>query len=221
MKNRKPIALIVAVLVTVGGGIWAITLRDSETSGNNETSTKQPASQQSSVETTKSATEKQFEQYNGEDYDRIFMANMIEHHRGAIDMAKLAQTNAKHQELKDMAEDIIIAQTDEQNQMLGYQKAWGYPASSGEMMEDHSAMGMATDMDTMTANLQGKTGDAFDKAFLEAMIEHHESAVAMSRPAARNAFHQEIKDIARAIIEAQDAEIAQMRAWQVEWGYES
>lgn len=221
MKNSKVIALIVAALVVVGGGVWAIALRDNETSSNNETSTNQPASQQSSVEATKSTTEKEFEQYKGEDYDRIFMSNMIEHHRGAIDMAKLAQTNAKHQELKDMAEDIIISQSNEQGQMIDYQKAWGYPASSGEMMEDHSAMGMATDMDTMTASLQGKTGDEFDKAFLEAMIEHHESAVAMSRPAAQNAFHQEIKDIARAIIEAQDAEIAQMRTWQVEWGYES
>jgi len=219
MKNSKLILVIVGLLVIVGGGIWAVALRDRETA-NNEATTNQPASQ-SSTEATKSATEKEFEQYKGEDYDRIFMANMIEHHRGAIDMAKLAQTNAKHQELKDMAEDIIIAQSNEQNQMLGYQKAWGYPASSGEMMEDHSAMGMATDMDTMTASLQGKTGDDFDKAFLEAMIEHHESAVAMSRPAAQNAFHQEIKDLARAIIEAQDGEIAQMRAWQVEWGYES
>lgn len=221
MKNSKVIALAIAGLVVIGGVIWASALRDSETSGNNQAKTDQTSGQQSSVETTKSATEKEFEQYKGEDYDRIFMANMIEHHRGAIDMAKLAETNAKHQELKDMAEDIIIAQTNEQNQMLGYQKAWGYPASSGEMMEDHSAMGMATDMDTMTASLQGKTGDEFDRAFLEAMIEHHESAVAMSRPAAQNAFHQEIKDLARAIIEAQDGEIAQMRAWQVEWGYES
>lgn len=221
MKNSKVIALAIAGLVVIGGVIWASALRDSETSGNNQAKTDQTSGQQSSVETTKSATEKEFEQYKGEDYDRIFMANMIEHHRGAIDMAKLAETNAKHQELKDMAEDIIIAQTNEQNQMLGYQKAWGYPASSGEMMEDHSAMGMATDMDTMTASLQGKTGDEFDRAFLAAMIEHHESAVAMSRPAAQNAFHQEIKDLARAIIEAQDGEIAQMRAWQVEWGYES
>lgn len=210
---------IIVMLLGAGGATYV--LRRSVKLQDNAASTSQTASQQSSIEATKSTTEKEFEQYKGEDYDRIFMSNMVEHHRGAIDMAKLAQTNAKHQELKDMAEDIIISQSNEQGQMIGYQKAWGYPASSGEMMEDHSAMGMATDMDTMTASLQGKTGDEFDEAFLAAMIEHHESAVAMSRPAAQNAFHQEIKDIARAIIEAQDAEIAQMRAWQVEWGYES
>lgn len=218
MKNSRLITVIVGVIV-VGAGIWAVALRDRETS-NNEATTNQSSSQ-SSTEATKSATEKEFEQYKGEDYDRIFMANMIEHHRGAIDMAKLAQTNAKHQELKDMAEDIISAQTKERELMIGYQQAWGYPATSGEMMVDHSGMDMAMSMDSMTSSLQGKTGDDFDKAFLEAMIEHHASAVAMSRPAAQNAFRQEIKDLARAIIEAQDGEIAQMRSWQVEWGYES
>ena len=72
-------------------------------------------------------------------------------------------------------------------------------------------------MDSMTASLEGKTGDAFDRAFLEEMIVHHEGAVAMAEAALKNAEHQEIKTMATAIISAQTAEIAQMHAWLAEW----
>lgn len=215
--NSKTIVASVAVLIVLAGGIWAVALRDD----NNNQQPSQSSSQTSSAEAPKSETEKKFETYVGEDYDRYFIANMIAHHQGAIDMAKLAQTNAKHTELKDMANNIISTQTEEQTNMINWQKAWGYPASSGEMMEDHSAMGMEEEMTTMMEQLKTKTGDEFDKAFLSSMIEHHTSAVDMSRPAAKNASHQEIKDLAKAIIEAQDAEIAQMRKWQTEWGYKS
>lgn len=215
--NRKTILVSLVALVILAGGLWAVALRD-------DTKTKESSqanNQTSTTESAKSETEKMFETYVGEDYDRYFMANMIAHHQGAIDMAKLAQTNAKHNELKEMANSIITSQTEEQTKMVNWQKAWGYPASSGEMMEDHSAMGMEEEMATMMEQLKTKTGDEFDKAFLSSMIEHHMSAVDMSRPAAKNAAHQEIKDLAKAIIEAQDAEIAQMRKWQTEWGYKS
>lgn len=215
--NRKTILAAVAVLIVLAGGIWAVALRD-------DTKTKQTSqisSQASSAESPKSETEKKFETYVGEDYDRYYMANMIAHHQGAIDMAKLAQTSAKHSELKEMANNIIATQAEEQTNMVNWQKAWGYPASSGEMMEDHSSMGMEEEMAATMGQLKTKTGDEFDKAFLSSMIDHHTSAVDMSRPAAKNASHQEIKDLAKAIIEAQDSEITQMRKWQVEWGYQS
>jgi uncharacterized protein (DUF305 family) len=215
--NRKTIVVSLAALVIVAVGLWAVALRDATKTQNSS----QTSGQTSSTESAKSDTEKKFETYVGEDYDRYFTANMIAHHQGAIDMAKLAQTNARHNELKEMANTIISTQTEEQTNMLSWQKAWGYPASSGEMMVDHSAMGMEEEMTTMMEQLKTKTGDDFDKAFLSSMIEHHTSAVDMSRPAAKNASHQEIKDLAKAIIEAQDAEIAQMRKWQTEWGYKS
>lgn len=215
--NKKTIAAVIAALAVLAGGVWAVALRD-----NNKTrQTPQVNSQASPAERVKSETEKKFETYVGEEYDRYFMANMIAHHQGAMDMAKLAQANAKHGELKEMANNIIATQTVEQTNMVNWQKAWGYPASNGDMMEDHSAMGMEEEMTAMMEQLKTKTGDDFDKAFLASMIQHHTSAVDMSRPAAKNASRQEIKDLAKAIIEAQNAEIAQMRQWQSEWGYKS
>lgn len=62
----------------------------------------------------------------GDEFDKTFIEQMIPHHQGAIDMAKLVEQNAKHQELKDLAKDIISAQTKEINMMKDWQKNWGY-----------------------------------------------------------------------------------------------
>lgn len=72
-------------------------------------------------------------------------------------------------------------------------------------------------MDEMVQSLQGKSGDAFDKEFINGMIVHHQGAVEMAQLAIQNANHQEIKELAEAIIEAQEAEINQMHSWYQSW----
>lgn len=88
----------------------------------------------------------------------------------------------------------------------------------GSMMgNDAGTMDMAEMMASMNAELKGKTGDAFDKAFVSEMIVHHEGAVEMAELALTNAKHQEIQDLANAIIRAQNKEIGDMKAWQKAW----
>ncbi len=83
----------------------------------------------------------------------------------------------------------------------------------------HGNMGMGSSMDDMMKSLDGKTGDAFDKAFLDAMIVHHEGAIDMAKIAQNGAEHAEIKTLAGEIITAQTKEIQMMRQWQTQWGY--
>lgn len=85
------------------------------------------------------------------------------------------------------------------------------------MMMHNDSMGMSGAMDDMMSGLDGKTGDVFDKAFLSEMIMHHQGAVQMAEAALKNAKHQEIKDMANAIITAQTSEIKQMQDWQKVW----
>lgn len=166
---------------------------------------------------TGSTEYKMYSQLTGDEYDRQFIANMIEHHQGAIDMAKLAQTSASHSELKTLASNIISSQSSEIKDMTSWQAKYGYAASSGEMMMDHSSMGMAYEMGNMTEELKSLSGNAFDLKFLELMIGHHQSAIDMAQPGIKNAKHQEVKDLARAIVDAQSKEIAQMKQWQKDW----
>lgn len=78
-------------------------------------------------------------------------------------------------------------------------------------------MGMATMMSDMNAALLGKSGDSFDKAFIDEMVIHHQGAIDMAKLALTNAKHTQIKDLARAIISAQTKEITQMMEWKSSW----
>lgn len=62
----------------------------------------------------------------GEAYDEEFLRQMILHHEQAIEMSADVETNAKRQEIKDLARDVITAQSAEIKQMKAWQKEWGY-----------------------------------------------------------------------------------------------
>ena len=68
----------------------------------------------------------------GDEFDKAFIASMIEHHEGAVDMAKLSAANAKHDEIKKLSQAIIAAQETEIAQMKQWQSDWGYASSDGQ-----------------------------------------------------------------------------------------
>lgn len=86
----------------------------------------------------------------------------------------------------------------------------------GDDHGDHSDM----TMDDMMHSLDGLRGDAFDEAFIRAMIPHHQGAIDMAEAVLENAKHEELKTLARDIIEAQQREIDMMNGWLRDWGYE-
>lgn len=60
----------------------------------------------------------------GDDFDKAFLSEMVMHHEGAVDMAEAALRSAKHQEIKNLANDIISAQNKEISDMKAWYKAW-------------------------------------------------------------------------------------------------
>jgi uncharacterized protein (DUF305 family) len=86
-----------------------------------------------------------------------------------------------------------------------------------EKIESHNDMSMSA----MNKALEGKMGDAFDKAFIELMVEHHQGAIDMANLIDGRAKHDEIKRLGKEIITAQMKEIADMKSWAVKWGYVS
>ncbi|MDQ3913312.1 MAG: DUF305 domain-containing protein [Actinomycetota bacterium] len=57
----------------------------------------------------------------------------------------------------------------------------------------------------------------FDKAFIDAMIPHHQSAIAMANVALEESKNQQIRQIAEDIVRAQKREISQMQRWRERW----
>ena len=61
------------------------------------------------------------------DTDRDFVAMMIPHHQGAIDMARAELATGKDPEVRKLAEDIIKAQEAEIHQMREWQSRQKLP----------------------------------------------------------------------------------------------
>jgi uncharacterized protein (DUF305 family) len=59
-----------------------------------------------------------------DDFDKIFLKEMILHREAGIQMAELALQNAKHMQLKQLAQDIISNHTHEIEHMYDWQKSW-------------------------------------------------------------------------------------------------
>jgi uncharacterized protein (DUF305 family) len=162
-------------------------------------------------------------------FDQRFIDMMVPHHLAAVEMAKIAADRGEHPEIKALATEIISAQETEIAQMRAWRKDWfgsdqtppmdSVPMLPGREMEGDSmgGMEMGGTMDMTTDVEILRSAQPFDKAFLEAMIPHHESAITAAKLAQQSATQAEIKDLAAAIIGAQEAEIAQMRGWLAAW----
>ena len=88
---------------------------------------------------------------------------------------------------------------------------------NGSMVGGNGHMDMDSMMSSMMAELEGKTGDAFDKAFLSEMIVHHEGAVFMAEAVLKSSKRPELIKLANEIISAQTGEITMMKNWQKAW----
>jgi uncharacterized protein (DUF305 family) len=75
---------------------------------------------------------------------------------------------------------------------------------------DHGSMGMGTK--SMTRQMVTENGKYSDKAFIDAMVPHHQGAIVMARVALKNAEHEEIRELSRNIVSTQQAEIGELKA---------
>jgi uncharacterized protein (DUF305 family) len=150
---------------------------------------------------------------NGEYSDERFIDAMVPHHEGAVDMAEVALKNAEHEEIKRLAEDIVSAQEAEIKELKSIKREeFGTSKIPMDMSADQMrGMGMETDPRSLAK------ADPFDKAFIDAMIPHHRSAIEMAEVAARETKNLDIRKLARGMIEAQKREILQMEQWRRQW----
>lgn len=160
---------------------------------------------------------------NSSGIDAHFIEQMIPHHEDAITMSELAKTKAKTNEVKTLAESIIVSQGKEIEQMRAWYEEWferKLPTGS-DVMQHHGMMsgsgmhmgvrGDETDIEEL------ENADDFDIVFVQEMIPHHQMAVMMASMLKNGTKRPEMKELADNIITSQTKEIEQMRTWLKKW----
>jgi uncharacterized protein (DUF305 family) len=150
--------------------------------------------------------------------DMSFAQAMIPHHQQAIEMADLAAEQATDAKVKDLAARIKDAQDPEIQQLTGMLDEWGAAMGDGGAEHDSSEHGssdhcgipcMVTGEDM--ARLGKATGAAFDRLWVQMMIEHHQGAIDMAGTELESGSNADAKKLAQQIIDAQQDEIAEMQ----------
>ena len=148
---------------------------------------------------------------NGEYSDERFIDAMVPHHQGAIEMAEVALENAEHEEVRALAEEIVSAQEAEIEELRAIKREEFGTSEVRAGMSAEEMEGMMMDPRELADQ------EPFDRAFIDNMIPHHESAIAMANVALQESEDPEILKIAEDIVNAQELEISRMQAWREEW----
>ena len=141
-------------------------------------------------------------------YEIKFMQNMIDHHAMAIMMGEMCMAKATHQELRDMCQEVVTAQTQENQTMKSWLVTWYGRTYEAKMSgKDERQM----------RELEGLSGAEFEKVFMPALIEHHRMAIESAAVCLERAYHPELISMCGDIVSAQATEIKQLRQWMCEW----
>jgi len=153
-------------------------------------------------------------------FDRQFIDMMAPHHQSAVAMAQVALTRAQHPQIKSLARSIIADQNSEIGQMKTWRTQW-YGSSATPSMDNMPMLpGLKTNMSGMSmmrdiATL--KTANPFDKAFLDAMMPHHQLAIDAATLELAHGSHPQLKALALSIIKGQSREEGLMQAYRELW----
>jgi uncharacterized protein (DUF305 family) len=156
---------------------------------------------------------KQMVMEKGKYSDRAFIDAMVPHHQGAIAMAEVALKNAEHEEIKELSRNIVSTQQSEIEELKSIKKEEFGTSNVPMEMSQEQMRGMGMMMDPRQLSKR----EPFDKAFIDAMIPHHQSAIYMAQVAQEESKIPAIKELAENIVDAQKLEIEQMKQWRKQW----
>lgn len=145
-----------------------------------------------------------------------FARDMSAHHAQAVEMASILYDRTEDQEMRFLTYDILTTQQGQIGIMTGWLDAWGRSVNnSGARMEwmgmsvNGLMPGMAT-QEEINALKEAEGVDA-DILFINLMIPHHQSGVAMANAAAEEAKTDFVRRMAESMATAQQYEIEYMQ----------
>ncbi|RZT85358.1 uncharacterized protein (DUF305 family) [Pseudonocardia sediminis] len=140
------------------------------------------------------------------DADVTYVRDMIGHHAQGVELADLVPARTATPAVRDVAALIDRQQGVEIDQLRGQLRSWNLEPAGSTMSAGMA--GMASP-DTL-ARLRDTRGAAFDRLWLQAMITHHEGAVAMARTELDAGVQRGARNSAQNVIAVQQAQIDTM-----------
>jgi len=158
------------------------------------------------------------------DADHDFVAMMVPHHQGAIDMAEAELRYGHNRTLVRVAQEIVVNQLQE---VAAMRLAIGEPATptwttggtpksllfNVPASKADAALVRQSDaaMDKMMTGMAVKPTGDIDHDFVAMMVPHHQGAIDMAEAQLRYGRNEKLRRIAQEIIVDQQSEIAMMR----------
>ncbi len=140
--------------------------------------------------------------------DRAFALGMIPHHQGAVEMAKIQLQYGKNAEMRQLAQAILQNQQPE----IDFMQNWLKNAPTHNPVKNQHSAEYAQ-MAWHDAMMQGIQAENPDRAFALGMIPHHQGVVQMAQIELKYGTDPKMRQLAQAIIQAQEPEIKQMQNW--------
>ncbi|MGL4562857.1 MAG: DUF305 domain-containing protein [Brevinema sp.] len=143
--------------------------------------------------------------------DWNFIKNMIPHHLGAIKSSKILLTSTSNSELITLASNIIATQEKEVSEFttLLTELKTNTVTYTEEQISNFNTMA-SDNMSQMMTKMMRVSTNSIEKAYIEAMIAHHEGAVKDAQDIAAISKNEKIQNIAATIIADQEKEIVLM-----------
>lgn len=144
--------------------------------------------------------------------DVEFMQGMIAHHAQAIYMSRMAHAHGASPRLLKLATKIDQSQVAEINIMQGWLRGYGQDVPDTSSWRTMKMPGMLSDAQLKT--LEAAKGAAFDRDYLNYMIQHHEGALQMVKDlfaTPRAGQEVDVGVFANDVVTVQTAEIGAMR----------
>lgn len=140
-------------------------------------------------------------------YDLTFIDEMIEHHKGGVEMAKIGEVKGYRKIIREMSSKMIKDQMNEIKKLRNWRNEW-YP--NAKPYNSHN-VGMRTE------ELAKRSGNHFDVSFLDSMNMHHMGAIFLGSEGQRRGKRRELIQLAKKIASMQYKELNMMREMREEW----
>jgi len=134
--------------------------------------------------------------------DLRFMNGLVAHHKSAIFMLEQVKLSASHPELKGLADLVIPADTAEIKQLMIWRKDW---------------FGRRGEINRFNRTQLGTADDKFDLRFLNAIIAHHNEAIATMKEIQTKSSREEIVKLANEAETRLTDNVTMFKAWRKAW----